>query len=79
LINITDSVPKNPYPVNVTLEEIMNAIEPYGRFFKRMEDDRCITIDYDNTHFPMMQFKKVFRDPQLESDEKIKRELQVIR
>ena len=68
----------NPFPQNLTLEEVTNAVK-HKNFFKRIERDSFITFDYHNSGFPMTKYKKVYKDPTTAPDENTKRTWQILR
>jgi hypothetical protein len=68
----------NPFPQNVTLEEVTKAVQQED-FFKRTEFDSFITFDYQNTIVPWIQYSKVFKDPTNAPDESTKRRWQIYR
>jgi hypothetical protein len=68
----------NPFVENITLEEVTQAVAKH-KFFKRIDWDTYITFDYDNSHFPMMQYKEVFKNPGTAPDTETKRLWQIFR
>jgi len=83
LITIDDVIQSSsfcdsPFPHNLTLEEVTNAVKE-TKFFKRIERDSFIAFDYKNSGFPMMEFKKVFKNPNTSPDSNTKRILQIYR
>ena len=68
----------NPFPQDLTLEEVTNAVKN-EKFFKRIERDSFITFDYHNSDQPVTQYNRVYKDPITAPGENTKRTWQIFR
>ena len=62
----------------MTLEEVANAVEN-EKFFTRTDFDSFITFDYRKSRYPMLDYRRVFQDPNTATDEHTKRKWQIYR
>jgi len=62
----------------LTLEEVVNAVED-EKFFTRTDFDSFITFDYRKSRNPMIDYRRVFQDPNTATDEHTKRKWQIYR
>jgi hypothetical protein len=60
------------------LEEVVNAVEN-EKFFTRTDFDSFITFDYRKSRYPMLDYRRVFQDPNTATDEHTKRKWQIYR
>lgn len=61
------------------MEEVTEAIQSHPKFFQKIERDDFITFDYNNVDNPMLEYRKVFKDPFASSDPNVQRQLQILR
>jgi hypothetical protein len=68
----------NEFPECITLDEVTRVVQTQ-KFIKQKDCGSYYNFDYSNSSYPMMMYRKVFRDPNSASDESTKRSLRILR